>query len=205
MMSPHRRPVPHPRGVSVRPACGQSGRKSPGRDEAKSALGGQPEEQHAHTTGDSCRSGSMSSSSVPSVPGPAAARWSMRRRSPASGYRCWNALTSPAGKWTTGQPARFSSTEGTYPPIPGTPPMASRSSPGALLRTRRGETLLLRCAVPDLATSVLDVKRKAHEAGNLYVTETSIFPSIVAVNAALTTVGQRHQGRRAPCQPARLS
>ena len=40
----------------------------------------------------------------------------------------------------------------------------------------------------DPATSVLDVNCKAHELGNLYVVDTSFFPSIGAVNPALTAI-----------------
>jgi choline dehydrogenase-like flavoprotein len=40
----------------------------------------------------------------------------------------------------------------------------------------------------DPATSVLDINCKAHEVDNLYVTDTSFFPSIVAVNPALTAM-----------------
>jgi choline dehydrogenase-like flavoprotein len=40
----------------------------------------------------------------------------------------------------------------------------------------------------DPATSVLDVNCKAHELDNLYVTDTSFFPSIGAVNPALTAI-----------------
>jgi choline dehydrogenase-like flavoprotein len=40
----------------------------------------------------------------------------------------------------------------------------------------------------DPATSVLDVDCKAHEVDNLYVADTSIFPSIGAVNPALTAM-----------------
>jgi len=40
----------------------------------------------------------------------------------------------------------------------------------------------------DPATSVLDVDCKAHELDNLYVVDTSIFPSIGAVNPALTAM-----------------
>jgi choline dehydrogenase-like flavoprotein len=40
----------------------------------------------------------------------------------------------------------------------------------------------------DLATSVLDVNCKAHELDNLYVVDTSFFPSIGAVNPALTAI-----------------
>jgi len=40
----------------------------------------------------------------------------------------------------------------------------------------------------DPATSVVDIDCKAHELDNLYVTDTSIFPSIGAVNPALTAM-----------------
>ena len=40
----------------------------------------------------------------------------------------------------------------------------------------------------DPATSVLDVDCKAHELDNLYVVDTSVFPSIGAVNPALTAM-----------------
>jgi choline dehydrogenase-like flavoprotein len=40
----------------------------------------------------------------------------------------------------------------------------------------------------DPATSVLDVNCKAHEVDNLYVVDTSFFPSIGAVNPALTAM-----------------
>ena len=40
----------------------------------------------------------------------------------------------------------------------------------------------------DPATSVVDVNCKAHELDNLYVADTSIFPSIGAVNPALTAM-----------------
>jgi choline dehydrogenase-like flavoprotein len=40
----------------------------------------------------------------------------------------------------------------------------------------------------DPATSVLDVNCKAHELDNLYVVDTSFFPSIGAVNPALTVM-----------------
>ena len=40
----------------------------------------------------------------------------------------------------------------------------------------------------DPATSVLDVDCKAHELDNLYVADTSVFPSIGAVNPALTAM-----------------
>jgi choline dehydrogenase-like flavoprotein len=40
----------------------------------------------------------------------------------------------------------------------------------------------------DPATSVLDVECKAHELDNLYVVDTSVFPSIGAVNPALTAM-----------------
>ncbi len=53
----------------------------------------------------------------------------------------------------------------------------------------------------DPATSVLDVNCKAHELDNLYVVDTSFFPSIGAVNPALTAmanalrVGEHMRGR----------
>jgi choline dehydrogenase-like flavoprotein len=40
----------------------------------------------------------------------------------------------------------------------------------------------------DRATSVVDVDCKAHELDNLYVVDTSVFPSIGAVNPALTAM-----------------
>jgi choline dehydrogenase-like flavoprotein len=40
----------------------------------------------------------------------------------------------------------------------------------------------------DPATSVLDVNCQAHEVDNLYVVDTSFFPSIGAVNPALTAM-----------------
>src|SRR5262249_15273691 len=40
----------------------------------------------------------------------------------------------------------------------------------------------------DPATSVVDVDCRAHEVDNLYVADTSIFPSIGAVNPALTAM-----------------
>jgi choline dehydrogenase-like flavoprotein len=40
----------------------------------------------------------------------------------------------------------------------------------------------------DPATSVLDVNCKAHEVDNLYVADTSVFPSIGAVNPGLTAI-----------------
>jgi len=40
----------------------------------------------------------------------------------------------------------------------------------------------------DPATSVLDVHCKAHELDNLYVVDTSFFPSIGAVNPSLTAI-----------------
>src|ERR1041384_4351678 len=53
----------------------------------------------------------------------------------------------------------------------------------------------------DPATSVLDAHCKAHELDNLYVVDTSFFPSIGAVNPALTAmanalrVGEHIAGR----------
>jgi choline dehydrogenase-like flavoprotein len=40
----------------------------------------------------------------------------------------------------------------------------------------------------DPATSVLDVNCRAHQVDNLYVVDTSFFPSIGAVNPALTAM-----------------
>jgi choline dehydrogenase-like flavoprotein len=40
----------------------------------------------------------------------------------------------------------------------------------------------------DAASSVLDVNCRAHEVDNLYVVDTSFFPSIGAVNPALTAM-----------------
>ncbi|HYZ98443.1 MAG TPA: GMC oxidoreductase, partial [Acidimicrobiales bacterium] len=40
----------------------------------------------------------------------------------------------------------------------------------------------------DPATSVVDVDCRAHEVDNLYVVDTSVFPSIGAVNPALTAM-----------------
>jgi len=40
----------------------------------------------------------------------------------------------------------------------------------------------------DAKTSALDVNCKAHELDNLYVVDTSFFPSISAVNPALTAI-----------------
>jgi choline dehydrogenase-like flavoprotein len=53
----------------------------------------------------------------------------------------------------------------------------------------------------DPATSVLDVNCKAHELDNLYVVDTSFFPSIGAVNPALTAMANairvgEHLGER---------
>ena len=42
--------------------------------------------------------------------------------------------------------------------------------------------------VTDPGTSVLDVNCKAHEVDNLYVVDTSVFPSLGAVNPALTAM-----------------
>ena len=52
----------------------------------------------------------------------------------------------------------------------------------------------------DPATSVLDENCKAHELDNLYVVDTSFFPSIGAVNPALTAMANAHPGRRAPAR-----
>jgi choline dehydrogenase-like flavoprotein len=58
----------------------------------------------------------------------------------------------------------------------------------------------------DPATSVLDVDCKAHELDNLYVIDTSVFPSIGAVNPALTAMANARRGppaRTARCPNAR--
>jgi len=44
------------------------------------------------------------------------------------------------------------------------------------------------CFGTDPQTSVLDTDCKAHELDNLYVVDTSFFPSIGAVNPALTAI-----------------
>jgi choline dehydrogenase-like flavoprotein len=55
----------------------------------------------------------------------------------------------------------------------------------------------------DPRTSVLDINCRAHELDNLYVVDTSFFPSIGAVNPGLTVianalrVGEHLQGRLA--------
>jgi choline dehydrogenase-like flavoprotein len=45
----------------------------------------------------------------------------------------------------------------------------------------------VRCGA-DPATSVLNADCRAHEVDNLYVADTSVFPSISAVNPALTAM-----------------
>ena len=55
----------------------------------------------------------------------------------------------------------------------------------------------------DPATSVLDVNCKAHEVDNLYVVDTSFFPSIGAVNPALTAMANALRVRRPPPRAAR--
>ena len=52
----------------------------------------------------------------------------------------------------------------------------------------------------DPATSVLDEHCKAHELDNLYVVDTSFFPSIGAVNPALTAMANALAGRRSPAR-----
>ena len=51
---------------------------------------------------------------------------------------------------------------------------------------------------PDPATSVLDIDCKAHQLDNLYVVDTSFFPSIGAVNPALTAMANAIRVGRAP-------
>ncbi len=54
---------------------------------------------------------------------------------------------------------------------------------------RRARTRPARAASEtDPATSVLDTDCRAHELDNLYVVDTSVFPSIGAVNPALTAM-----------------
>ena len=60
----------------------------------------------------------------------------------------------------------------------------------------------------DPATSVLDVNCKAHELDNLYVVDTSFFPSIGAVNPALTAMANairvgEHLAERLASEPRR--
>ena len=51
----------------------------------------------------------------------------------------------------------------------------------------------------DPATSVLATDCRTHELDNLYVVDTSFFPSISAVNPAPHRDGQRYPGRRPTC------
>ena len=55
----------------------------------------------------------------------------------------------------------------------------------------------------DPATSVLDGDCRAHEVDNLYVVDTSFFPSIGAVNPALTAMANAPARRRPPARAAR--
>ena len=55
----------------------------------------------------------------------------------------------------------------------------------------------------DPATSALDPDCKAHELDNLYVVDTSFFPSIGAVNPALTAIANALRVGRPPARPAR--
>ena len=67
----------------------------------------------------------------------------------------------------------------------------------------------------DPATSVLDAHCRAHEVDNLYVVDTSFFPSIGAVNPALTAMAnavrvsdhllERLGARRATAEPAHVA
>jgi len=57
----------------------------------------------------------------------------------------------------------------------------------------------------DPATSVLDTDCKAHELDNLYVVDTSFFPSIGAVNPALLAgLLAKHTAKAPPGQPANV-
>ena len=57
----------------------------------------------------------------------------------------------------------------------------------------------------DPATSVLDVNCKAHELDNLYVVDTSFFPSIGAVNPALTAMANALRVGRPPARAAAVA
>jgi GMC oxidoreductase len=57
----------------------------------------------------------------------------------------------------------------------------------------------------DPATSVLNPDCRAHEVDNLYVVDTSFFPSISAVNPRPDRDGQRRPRRRPPAPTPRLS
>ena len=57
----------------------------------------------------------------------------------------------------------------------------------------------------DPTTSVLDENCKAHELDNLYVVDTSFFPSIGAVNPRSHGHGERHPGGRAPPRAKQLA
>ena len=52
---------------------------------------------------------------------------------------------------------------------------------------------------------MLDVNCKAHDVDNLYVVDTSFFPSIGAVNPALTAMANAMPRRRAPGGPPVLA
>ena len=70
------------------------------------------------------------------------------------------------------------------PPVPPLRVPARRRSPWPASRTRPAP-----CRFgTDPATSVLDASCRAHEVDNLYVADTSVFPSIGAVNPALTAM-----------------
>ena len=55
----------------------------------------------------------------------------------------------------------------------------------------------------DPATSALDTNCRAHDVDNLYVVDTSFFPSIGAVNPSLTAMANALAGGRPPARPAR--
>jgi choline dehydrogenase-like flavoprotein len=65
--------------------------------------------------------------------------------------------------------------------------VGSGAGGGTLARTLAHQAGTCRFGT-DPATSVLDVNCKAHELDNLYVVDTSFFPSIGAVNPALTAM-----------------
>ena len=97
---------------------------------------------------------------------------SSQRRGPSSG--CYQQLKSMLG----------APRHAPRPPAPA-PRLPQERDPGR----RRAPTRRARAAsATDPATSVLDADCRAHEVDNLYVVDTSFFPSIGAVNPALTAM-----------------
>ena len=79
-----------------------------------------------------------------------------------------------------------------------TPTSRTRSrSPAAPTRPARAGS------APTRDSSVLNPDCRAHEVDNLYVVDTSFFPSIGAVNPALTAMANAHPGRRPPARTPR--